>query len=708
MSQPSVSPPATPAPDGAATTSERGGVKDALRTFATTDPRTLGLFRIAFGVFLLVDLYRRLPDYVFFYTNEGMLPNHAAIYRPMSGYLFSVYHAFSTRGEVLAAFGLTAVLYLLYLVGWKTRLMQVLTLVAVTSLHSRNIMLENGGDVVSNLLALWTCFLPLGRRFSLDALIASMRETNEHGADELNDRTSPFVDRRAIVSLAVPAIVLNLAFIYFFNTIHKDGAAWREATSVHYVLWADRLVNPLGVALRQVVPPIAINIMTTGTLVIESSICVLLLSPFWIRSCRRVAALMIIMLHCGFQTVGHFGLFSFVMMLHSILLLGPEDWDALARRMRERLPSRVVYYDAACGVCHQFARLLKRLDHLDKVRFVGNDSGALPAGITEADTQETLIVTDALGTKVWKFNDAITQALRAIPYGVFLAKLLELPGIHALARAGYVYFAKHRQSVSQELGYAACGLPQSFGGDGQTPKALRPPVFGKAPIVLRELALSVFIVALGSQMLAENRKVPQRLCLPNTTHCLPWNLKQQPRALAAIAQYPRFFEGWSMFAPIPPLDDGKLVVDAVTVDGRHVDPLAGGAAPEYEMPPLGEGLLMTQLWYEFHERIRRDANTRYRPYFQDWIINWHKIEKRPANDQIVSFEVYWVSRPTQPPFERRRLDSRRTRIMNWSAPDASSAPPSSAQKRFMRNNALAPDQPLRPRHLSPSSSTAPE
>ena len=35
------------------------------REYASADPRTLGLLRIVFGVLLLIDLYRRLPDYVF-------------------------------------------------------------------------------------------------------------------------------------------------------------------------------------------------------------------------------------------------------------------------------------------------------------------------------------------------------------------------------------------------------------------------------------------------------------------------------------------------------------------------------------------------------------------------------------------------------------------------------------------------------------------
>ena len=144
-------------------TDEKGSdrpFRATLREFATADPRSLGLFRILFGVLLLVDLYRRLPDYVLFYTNEGMLPNHGAIYRPMSGYLFSIYHAFSTRGEVLGAFAATAIVFICFTIGWKTKVFQVAALVLTTSLHSRNIMLENGGDVVCNILALWFGSIP--------------------------------------------------------------------------------------------------------------------------------------------------------------------------------------------------------------------------------------------------------------------------------------------------------------------------------------------------------------------------------------------------------------------------------------------------------------------------------------------------------------------------------------------------------------------
>jgi hypothetical protein len=63
---------------------------DFLRgTYASADPRSLGLLRWALGSLLFVDLARRLPDVVMHYSNGGWLTNHYLLFRPMSPWLFS-------------------------------------------------------------------------------------------------------------------------------------------------------------------------------------------------------------------------------------------------------------------------------------------------------------------------------------------------------------------------------------------------------------------------------------------------------------------------------------------------------------------------------------------------------------------------------------------------------------------------------------------
>ena len=47
----------------------------------TVDTRSLGVFRIAFGLVLLSDLLRRWVELSFWYVNSGLLPNHTLLWR---------------------------------------------------------------------------------------------------------------------------------------------------------------------------------------------------------------------------------------------------------------------------------------------------------------------------------------------------------------------------------------------------------------------------------------------------------------------------------------------------------------------------------------------------------------------------------------------------------------------------------------------------
>ncbi|HEV8247848.1 MAG TPA: hypothetical protein VGP93_18870, partial [Polyangiaceae bacterium] len=125
------------------------------RTYATADPRSLGLLRIALGVLLMADLVRRIPDLDAHYSNAGWLTNHFLMYRPMSSHLFSLYLAFSTPGEVKVLCAFHLLVYLAFTLGYRTRLSHALSALLLISINSRNIAVENGGWVVLTLLTVW-------------------------------------------------------------------------------------------------------------------------------------------------------------------------------------------------------------------------------------------------------------------------------------------------------------------------------------------------------------------------------------------------------------------------------------------------------------------------------------------------------------------------------------------------------------------------
>ncbi|HEX2876116.1 MAG TPA: hypothetical protein VHP33_32920 [Polyangiaceae bacterium] len=302
------------------------------------DPRSLGAFRIAFGLVLFSDLLRRWVDLRFWYTNSGLLPNHTLLWRPPSDHSFSLFFTVSTPFEAQLGFALCGVVYAMFLLGYRTRLAQLLALVARVSLNSRLAALENGGDMVMDLLCVLTLVLPLGARFSLDALAASVRAKAAEPAEpsELGASSSA-MPRQAVTSLAVLGLLLQFATIYYFNAAAKNGAAWRSGDAVHYALHQDKLVTWFGVWMREHLPMSALHALTWGTLATEWLGFVLIITPVFVRQARLLAVCLMPTLHLGFALGLNLGGFSPAMMSFFPLLLTAEHWDGLSRRLGARL-----------------------------------------------------------------------------------------------------------------------------------------------------------------------------------------------------------------------------------------------------------------------------------------------------------------------------------------------------------------------------------
>ena len=510
--------------------------------YVTFDARSLGLLRIYLGLLLLTDLLRRVPYLRTFYTNEGLLPNHMLLWRPRAEFPFSFFFLASLPHEAVLLFVLCGGVFLMLLVGYRTRLFQVLSLICICSLHNRLILFDYGSETTTRLLTFWTVFLPLGARFSFDAVRASV------AGDPARE---PRAMSTSVVSLAVTASLLQLSLIYVFNALHKDGGAWRDGSAVHYVLQQDRIVTWLGWQLRHYLTLPESRILTFTALAIETLLPLLILSPIAQRYTRRLAIALGIGLHLGFALLLNLGLFSFNMIGFFLLLLSDSDWQALRGAFESRPRLRRGW-----------------------------------AAIERASTELCVRVARALDGP---------------------------PPVRRPAR-------------------------------GPWPRAWSE----RAPFV-REATVLLFVYALGSEMSHANRAVPA------------WMHLSRPTFTRMLVAYPRLYQGWSMFAPDAPFGDMHVFVDALTVDGRHVDPI-NQIASRVADPNL----------HEIPERLGQDdefcdylANIvdapEYHGALTDWIFAYSQRTGRDR-DRIVSFRV-WVLRDQSPkPGEKRPHNVRRTQL----------------------------------------------
>ncbi|HTJ81641.1 MAG TPA: hypothetical protein VL400_07940 [Polyangiaceae bacterium] len=347
-------------------------------SYLVFDRRTLGLTRICLGFYLFMDLFRRTPDWEHMFGDRGVLPTWVILQRQQSGGNFSLLHGFTSAPELWALWAVILATYVMLLVGWRTKIWQITSLLFVTSMNGRVLLIENGGYVVQNLLLLWTAFLPLGDRFSLDAMRASLKRVRERTAADLDDRSEHDAPEKSspFYSFTGLAIVLQLSAIYYFNVVHKTGPAWHNGTAVHYVLYNDRMATPLVAAVREHVPFWAIKIMTPLVLVAEGSLPFCLLLPrleirgvqvkTWLK---RLAIVLICFLHIGFGSSFVLGPFAWALCIFSTLLFSTADWEVASRAMRRTARRRTVLFDPSSGAAFGLCRVASRMDRFELLHF---------------------------------------------------------------------------------------------------------------------------------------------------------------------------------------------------------------------------------------------------------------------------------------------------------------------------------------------------
>ncbi|MDX2009102.1 MAG: HTTM domain-containing protein [Myxococcaceae bacterium] len=609
-----------------------------------TSPVTLGVGRVILAVLLLGDALRRWPDLDVWYTNDGLMPNHTMLWAPQSQLGFSVFFSVSQLHEarffLLVAIGI----YVLLLVGWKTRLMQVLALLAQVSLNCRIHYLLNGGDITLSILLAWTCLLPLGAWASVDSLVEMMRRSRlvldpERRATLVVDphRGELFEAPRPRFEWATIGLVAQLMVIYVYNFIHKDGSGWREGRVVLDVLHQDRIATFVAAMVRTHVTPALSMFGTRAALLTEGALPVLVALPF--LTTRRLAVVLGLSLHLGFATFLNLGVFSYTMMVMWWFLVPHEDVVrvlGLVGGRRDR-PATVTF-DGSSGLFTWFAHLLLCLQRVS----------VLPAAFTiEARAPErspteaaSLEWTDANGTRRVGAA-ALASILATFPLLRPVAWLFLLPISARPVRA----LEARQQGLSAFFGLATASTsPAPLPEEPPRAAAVR-----RAKRTAWSAATAYLGVVFVIQAAAQNAPPALR---PTPPFWVQWPV-----------EYLHLYQGWGMFAESP-RGDATIVVRAFTVDGRLVDPVSERASPR--SPPgiraITEPLGHDAFWCDYLSRIAGDRS--YHTPLRDWILAYPRRTGR-QNDSIARFEVVQLT-DTSPWYGQSESTDRQERVvLKW-------------------------------------------
>ncbi len=214
--------------DDPRTESEKPPISLLRETFSI-DPRTLGVFRIALGGILLLDLLLRVRYFGELYVEGG------AALLTVRPNLYSLHELSFDPVYQSALFLLAGAFGLMLLLGFWTRLATIGSLVLSVSLLNVWPGMGDYGDYILRALLLWGIFLPLGARFSLDAKRRGGRPPTG-----------------LVFSAATVAVQLQFCFVFFFAGISKlGGPEWEMGTAIELTLANSYWSHPFGDWLAQ-------------------------------------------------------------------------------------------------------------------------------------------------------------------------------------------------------------------------------------------------------------------------------------------------------------------------------------------------------------------------------------------------------------------------------------------------------------------------
>ena len=290
--------------------------------FKPESPLPIAVYRILFGVVVLMNQALLLPELEMWFGESGVLPSTVAKASSGGGGLNVFDHISTSNAAVWSVFWLSIITSITLAAGLATRVSAVLLWVCVVSLNHRNPVLLNSGDTFIRIALFFVIFSHAGAALSVDRWWRVKR----------GKESGPPAPR---APWAMRLIQLQLAVLYFYAFVWKTmGTMWIGGTALYYT---SRLPEFFRFPMPYVFEHMwTIKLATWGTLVLEFALGVLV----WVKELRYWVLLGGLLLHAGIDYTMNIPLFGFIMVSAYVTFIAPEDLEGFLRWAKSKLKPR--------------------------------------------------------------------------------------------------------------------------------------------------------------------------------------------------------------------------------------------------------------------------------------------------------------------------------------------------------------------------------
>jgi len=560
------------------------------------DFRSIALLRISVGLTLVFDIIQRSHSLTSHYTDSGVLPRHLLFKLWNEPNFYSLYYINGNAFWVTILFIASAIFAMMLIAGYRTRLAAVLSFVLLISLHSRNPLVLQGGDVALRVILFWMMFLPLAKRFSVDALLGREIEPKE----------------KEYFSVSSIAYTLQFIIIWTFTGILKDGAPWvANFTAVAMALTLDTFTTSFGQWLRNFKN--LLYYFTFITIFLEKFSFAFFISPFKNAWVRLVGLILLNILIIGFNLSFRLGLFGMIMVSISLGLLPGLFWDKIIKPITNFMSLKsqqgmTIFYDGDCNFCSRISRATTRILLLHpetKIVISNNDKDALDL----MHSAHSWVVRDSHGVSYTGFRAFVSLMENAFFYRIIAPVFLFWP-ILQIGEQIYRFISNNRPMT--------CITPiRIINSKNFTDKN-------------REKTKNIILWTLLVVLIFWNIfSIPKY-----NQHKIPTFFKNTILTL-------RLDQKWNMFAPYPTVEDGYYVIPGVLRDGTGVNVYTGDTNVNYEKPKNMAWVYKDQRWQKYMMNIWLKDFDEYRLGYGQYLCrSWNNTNS--FDKQLMNFKIIYM------------------------------------------------------------------
>jgi len=298
--------------------------------FRPISAKGTGIMRILLGLILVMTTMDVYPDLAVLIGPDGIFHDSSAG-RGVRLARWSYFDHIDSIEGMYVAHGLALLANVLFMLGFKSRTMGFLSVLAHVALYQRNSWFMNGGDRLVREFAFYLCLVPCGASYSVDAWLNNRKRFRR--GQRLN--LKPMVP-----ILGLRMIQIQIAFVYFISGIEKWGSgSWQRGSALYYSLSTDNYLRSDWLVAPLLDGRVGYEVTKVGTYVTLYWECFFWLLVLW-RPTRWLAIVVGVALHFGIHLTLMVAFFSGISMWAYMAFL-PYDWVESCESWWRRRKSRV-------------------------------------------------------------------------------------------------------------------------------------------------------------------------------------------------------------------------------------------------------------------------------------------------------------------------------------------------------------------------------